>query len=98
MRVATPANGLEREADLQHVYYAPGVHVRLVSLGKPEGQGWDVRLCDGGMELRNRDGDLFTNVGKGNNIYPVVLNMIPLRATLAACTTYSDRNDSRRVS
>ena len=51
-----------------------------------------------GMELRNRDGDLFTNVGKVNNIYPVVLNMIPLRAALAACTMYSDRNDSRRVS
>ena len=39
-----------------------------------------------------------TNVGTVNNIYPVVLNMIPLRAALAACTTYSNRNDSRRVS
>ena len=44
------------------------------------------------------DGDLFTNVGKVNNIYSVVLNMIPLRAALAACTTYSNRNDSRQVS
>ena len=98
LRVATEANGLEREADLQHVYYAPGVHVRLVSLGEPGGQAWDGRLSDDGMELRNRDGDLFTNVGKVNNIYPVVLNMISLRAALAACTTYNDRNDSRRVS
>ena len=69
--MATSANGLEREADLQHVYYALGVHVRFMSLGKPEGQGWDVRLCDGGMELRNRDGDLFTDVAKVNDVYPV---------------------------
>ena len=71
--MATLANGLEREADLQHVYYALGVHVRFMSLGKPEGQGWDVRLrlCDGGMELQNRDGGLFTNVAKVNKVYPV---------------------------
>ena len=62
---------------------------------KPEGQGWDVCLCDGGMELRNRDGDLFTNVAKVDNIYPVVLNMIPLRAALAACTT--DGDDAERL-
>ena len=62
---------------------------------KPEGQGWDVRVCEGGMELRNRDGDLFTNVAKVDNIYPVVLNMIPLRAALAACTT--DGDDAERL-
>ena len=32
------------------------------------------------QELRNRDGDLFTNVAKVNNVYL-------LRAALAACTT-----------
>ena len=84
------ANGLERVADLRDVYYAPGVHVRLVSLGKLEGQGWDIRLCDGRMELRNRDGDLFANVARVNNVYPVGLNVIPLRTALAACTTDGD--------
>ena len=54
-------------ADLRDVYYAPGVRVWLVSLGKLEGQGWDVRLCNGGKELRNRDGDLFANIEKVNN-------------------------------
>jgi len=46
-----------RKFEKQDVYYAPGIHARLVSLGKLEGQIWDVRLRDGGMELRNRDGD-----------------------------------------
>ena len=65
--MATSANGLERESDLQDVYYAPGAHARLVSLGKLEGQGYDVRLCDGEMEPRNRDRDPFTNVAKVND-------------------------------
>ena len=37
--MATSANDLERVADLRDVYYAPGVHARLVSLGELEGQG-----------------------------------------------------------
>jgi len=39
LRVTASVNGLEREADLEDVYYAPGVHVRLLSLGKLESQG-----------------------------------------------------------
>ena len=39
--MATSANGLERQSALQDVYYAPGAHAQLVSLGKLEGQGWD---------------------------------------------------------
>ena len=34
--MVTSANGLERESDLQDVYYAPGAHARLASLGKLE--------------------------------------------------------------
>ena len=82
LRMATTANGLERTADLQDVYYAPGVHARLVSLGKLESQGWDVRLREGGMELRDRGGDLFTNIENVNNVYPVRLTAIPPRAGL----------------
>jgi hypothetical protein len=37
-----PPMVLEREQDLEDVYYAPGIHARLVSLGKLEGQGWDM--------------------------------------------------------
>ena len=77
-------------ADLRDVYYAHGVHARLVSFGKREGQGGDIHLCDGGMELRNRDGDLFANIAKVNNVYPVGLNVIPPRTTLTACTTDGD--------
>ena len=49
--------GVEREADLEDVYYAPEVHVRLLSLGKLE--GWGVRFEDGRMELKDRYVDLF---------------------------------------
>ena len=55
-RMGTPANGLGRETYIQDVYYALEVHARLVSLGKIEGREWRVRLCDGTMELRDRDG------------------------------------------
>ena len=74
-------------ADLRDVYYAPGVHVWLVSLGKLEGQGWDVRLCDGceiGM------GTLFANVEKVNNVYLVGLNVISPTTALAVCTMDGD--------
>ena len=76
--MATSVNGLKRQSALQDVYYAPGAHAQLVSLGKLEGQGWDVRLCEGGVEPRIWDGDPFTNVAKVN---------VPLRAALAACAT-----------
>ena len=79
----------DRSAD-RDVYYAPGVHVRLVSLGKLEGQRWDVRLCDGGVELRNRDGDLFADVENVNNVYLVGLNVISPTTALAACTMDGD--------
>jgi hypothetical protein len=85
---ATSANGLGRKVDLQDVYYAPGVHTRLVSLGKLDGQGWDVRLRDGGVELRDRDGDLFANVAKVNNVYPMGLKVTLPMARLAAWTTW----------
>jgi len=39
--VATLVNGQEREVDLEDVYYAPRVHVRLLSMEKLEDQGWD---------------------------------------------------------
>ena len=29
-----------------------------------EGQGWDVRLRDGTIELLDRDGDMFANIAK----------------------------------
>jgi len=75
------------EKQIYRTYYVPEVHARLVSLGKLEGQGWDDRLCDSTMELRDRDGDLFANIAKANKVYPVKLNVIPPKAGFAArCT------------
>ena len=69
---------------MDNVYYSPGVHAQLVLLGKLEGQGWDVHLKKGGMELRYQDGDLFANISEVNNVYLAKFNVIPPRATLAA--------------
>src|SRR5258706_7622333 len=67
--ITTSASSTKWEADLEHVYYPPDVDVRLLLLGKLEGQAWDIHLKDGGMELKVRDGDLFTITSKVNNIY-----------------------------
>ena len=83
LRVAKAINGLEREAELQDLYYTPRVYVRLVSLGKLKGQGWDACLCDGRMELRDRNEDLFADIEKANNVYPAKLKVISPRTGLA---------------
>jgi hypothetical protein len=41
-RVAPSADGLECEAGLRDVHYAPGVHARLMSLKEPQQQRWSV--------------------------------------------------------
>jgi len=86
LRVASSANGREREAELRDVYYAPGVHARLVSLGKLQQQGWEIRLLDGGMELTDRDGGLFATVETVNNVFPIKLNVIRSTPALATWT------------
>jgi hypothetical protein len=93
LHVASFANGLEWEEDLQDVYYAPEVHVRLVSLGKLESQGWGIRLCDGGMELQNQGGDLFANIDRVNNVYPMALKVVPPKAGLAVQTNIGEGVD-----
>ena len=62
-----------------------------------EGQGWDVRLRDGGMELRDRDGDLFADIEKANNVYPMRLDVIPPRAGLAAWAMEGEGKDDELV-
>lgn len=49
-----------------------------------EGHGWDICDKDSSIELRDRHRDLFTIVSKVNNIYPVELKAIALRAEMAA--------------
>jgi len=39
-RVASSANGQEREAELQDIYYTPGFYAQLVLLRKLQRQGW----------------------------------------------------------
>ena len=38
--------------------------MRALSLRKLGRRGWDIRLCESGMETRNQDGDLFSNIGR----------------------------------
>ena len=84
-------NGQEREIDLEDVYYAPRVHERLLSMGKLEDQGWDVRPR---MELRGRNGDLFTDIVKTNKVYQVELRSVASRAELAGWTTDTREGES----
>jgi len=72
------------EENQQDSYYPLGVHAPLVSLAEPEAK--DGNTCQGGMELRNRDGDLFADVERVNNVYPMVLRVLPPKAGLAAWT------------
>ena len=83
-RVSASVDGVEREADLEEVFYVPDVHVRLLSLGKLESQGWGIPLKDGGMELRVRHGDLFAVASKVNNLYPMELTVITPGSGIAA--------------
>jgi hypothetical protein len=84
LRVMTSVKGVDRKVDLEDVYYVPGVHVRLLSLGKLVGQGWEVRITDGGMELKDRSGELFAVMKKTNNVYPVKLMVLMPSHGLAA--------------
>ena len=61
--------------DLEDVYFALGIHVWLLSLGKLESQGWGIRLRTGGMELWDREGVMFAIVAKVNNVYPMELKV-----------------------
>ena len=85
LHVSTMSSGQLEKAVLDDVYYAPAIHVRLLSLGKLEGQGWDIRLRQGSMELKDRHGDVFAHVPKVNNIYPVELTTILPSSSLVAC-------------
>ena len=44
LQVKSSVNGWEQHGTLEDVYYAPGVHVQLISPGKLENQGWDVHF------------------------------------------------------
>jgi hypothetical protein len=54
-------------------------------LGKLVGQGWDVHLEDGGMELRDWCGDLFAVISKFKNTYLMELTIIAAGSGLAVC-------------
>jgi hypothetical protein len=45
------------------------------------------------MELHNRDGDLFTNIEKVNNVYPAELIVTPPRIRLATWTMEGEEEE-----
>jgi len=92
--VVTLINGQEHKVNLEDVYYAPQVHVRLLSMGKLEDQGWDVCLCKGGMELRDHNGGLFADIAKTNKVYLVELRLVASGAGLAGWMTNSGEDKS----
>jgi len=94
LRVATLVNGWEREVNLEDVYYAPRIHVRLLSMGKLDDQGWDICLRKGGMELWDCNGELFADIAKVNKVYPVELRSVAPGAGLAGWMTNSGEGKS----
>jgi hypothetical protein len=53
-----------------------------------------------GMELQNRDLDLFVNIKRVENVYPMAIGVVPLKAGLAAWTNIGEGGrgpDSRGV-
>ena len=84
LRVSSSAEGLVTA--LQDVYYAPGIHVRLISFGRLLHQGWTVHCSKTNMELHTEEGSLFANIKMANNVYPIRLDIAPLQPVLATWT------------
>ena len=84
LRVSSSAEGLVTA--LQDMYYALGIHACLVSFSKLLHQGWTVHCSKTNMELRTKEGLLFTNVEMANNMYPIRHNIAHLQPVMAAWT------------
>lgn len=69
---------------LEGVYYTLRAHVRLISLGKLESQGLDVRVRDGGMVLGNRRGIVFVDIENVQNVHLTELRVISWGTAIAA--------------
>ena len=85
LHVLTMSGGQLEKAVLDNIYYTLAIHIQLLSLGKLEGQGWDICLHQGGMELKDWHGDVFAHVPKVNNVYLVELTTILPSSSLVAC-------------
>lgn len=83
-QVTTLHDGVICKADLKDIYYVPGIHVQLLSMGKLEVQAWSVHHKDGEMELWDTHRDLFAIVGRVNNVYPIKLTIMLLDSGFAA--------------
>jgi len=92
--VVTLINSQECKVDLEDMYYAPQVHIRLLSMGKLKDQGWDVHLHKGSMELWDHNGGLFADIAKTNKVYLVELRLVASGAGLAGWTTNSGEGKS----
>ena len=84
LQVSVVTDGKARDIDIEDVYYTPKVHIHLLSLGKLKGQGWGICLKQGGMELTDGSGHVFIDIAKVNNVYPVMLTVVPPQSQLAA--------------
>ena len=84
LRASLSATGLVMA--LWDVYYAPGIHARLISFSRLLQQGWTVCCSKTEMELHTEESSLFANVEMVNNVYPVKLDIAHLSPVLAAWT------------
>ena len=92
LQIVSSVNGLEWQGTLEDVYYTPGVHSRLISLGKLQKQGWDIRIREDGMVLRDRARNVFADINMVNNVFLTKLRIVSPRNALVAWTSeYRER-------
>ena len=92
LQIVSSVNGLEWQGTLEDMYYTPGVHSRLISLGKLQKQGWDIRIREDRMVLRDRARNVFADIDMVNNVFLMKLRIVSLRNALVVWTSkYRER-------
>lgn len=63
--------------EITEVLYAPAMSARLLSLGKLQDQGWNIRLGKDGMKVCDSQGMLIAEVEKRSGVYPLCVQAVP---------------------
>jgi hypothetical protein len=63
--------------EITEVLYAPAMSAHLLSLGKLQDQGWNIRLGKNGMTVYDSQGKLIAEVEKRSGVYPLCIQAVP---------------------
>ena len=76
LKFTATVNGKKMIGELKNVYYLPGIHTRLISIGKLFSQGWDPRLSKNGFNIYNDKGELVIRAPMKDNAHTVTLRTV----------------------